>query len=127
MKGAQKDIQTFLGPETRLEGKLVFDGTVRLDGHFKGTVESKDGVMIVGEKGVVHADVWVSSANVSGEVSGNIRATKRIELHPPARVYGDITAPEVLIDEGVQFDGKCNTSSRGEEPKKTIEFTPRAK
>ncbi len=112
MKKSEKGIQTFLGPQTTLEGKLVFEGTVRLDGHFTGAVESKDGVVIVGEKAVIHADILVDTANVSGEVRGDIRATNRIELHQPARVFGDLSAPVVLIDVGVVFDGKCTTTPR---------------
>jgi cytoskeletal protein CcmA (bactofilin family) len=115
-----KDLQT-LGPQMTLEGKLVFEGTVRLDGHLKGTIESKEGMMIVGEEAVVHADILVHTANVSGEVRGNIRATDRIELHPPARVFGDLTAPVVLIDAGVTFDGKC---SMGVKPKKEAPAEP---
>ncbi len=127
MKSSKKGIQTFLGAETTVEGKLVFEGTVRLDGHLNGTIESKDGIVIVGEKAVIHADILVNSANVSGEVSGNIKATNRIELHPPARVFGDLSAPEVLIDVGVLFDGKCTTPLKRDATGKTVELRPVAK
>jgi cytoskeletal protein CcmA (bactofilin family) len=108
MKKGYKGIQLFLGPETTLEGRLSFEGTVRLDGRFKGTIESKDGVMIVGEKAVIQADIMVHTATVSGEVRGNIRASSRIELHPPARVFGELKAPAVVIDAGVVFHGNCS-------------------
>ena len=107
MKKRNREIQTFLGPETILEGKLAFEGTVRLDGHFTGAIESKDGVMIVGDGAVVQADILVHTATISGEVSGNIRAIHCIELHPPARVHGDLHAPVIVIDEGVVFEGNC--------------------
>ena len=110
-KKATQGIQTFLGPQTTLEGTLTFTGTVRLDGHFTGTIESEGGTMIVGEKAVINADIAVRKATISGEVRGNINAAERIELHPPARVFGDLTAPVVLIDEGVVFDGKCTATS----------------
>jgi len=113
MKKSKRGIQTFLGLETTLEGKLVFEGTVRLDGHFTGSIESKEGMMAVGEKAVIHADILVHTAVVCGEVSGNIRATNRIELHQPARVFGDLSAPVVIIDAGVVFHGNCSM-----EPKK---------
>jgi cytoskeletal protein CcmA (bactofilin family) len=115
MKKSKKGIQTFLGPETILEGKLAFEGTVRLDGHFTGSIESKDGVMVIGEKAVVHAEILVNTAVVWGEVSGNIRATDRIELHQPARVFGDLSSPVVIIDAGVVFDGNCSMEPK--EPK----------
>ena len=121
MKKSEKGIQTFLGPQTTLEGKLVFEGAVRLDGHLTGTLESKEGMVIVGEKAVIHADILVRTASVSGAVRGNIRATDRIELHPPARVFGDLSAPVVIIDVGVVFDGKCTTTPKDDAAEKTME------
>ena len=121
MRKADKGIQTFLGPQTTLEGKLVFEGSVRLDGHLTGSIESKDGLVIVGEKAVIHADIVARSTTVSGEVKGNIRASDRIELHPPARVFGDLRAPVVIIDVGVVFDGKCTTTPKNDATDKTVE------
>jgi cytoskeletal protein CcmA (bactofilin family) len=118
---SSKTVQT-LGPKMTLEGKLVFEGTVRLDGHLKGTIESKEGMMIVGEGAVVHANILVHTATVSGEVRGNIRASDRIELHPPARVFGDLIAPVVLIDAGVTFDGKCSTAPKKEAPSEPVQL-----
>jgi cytoskeletal protein CcmA (bactofilin family) len=120
MKRSKKRIQTFLGLETTLEGKLVFEGTVRLDGHFTGSIESKEGVMVVGEKAVIHADILVHTAVVCGEVSGNIRGINRIELHQPARVFGDLCAPVVIIDAGVVFHGNCSMEPKDDATSKTI-------
>jgi cytoskeletal protein CcmA (bactofilin family) len=125
MKKPEKGVQTFLGSHTTLEGDLVFEGSVRIDGHLTGSVESKDGEVIIGETAVVHADIIVESATVSGEVRGNIRAKDRIALHPPARVFGDMSAPEVFIDVGVVFDGKCNTVGEHDGVIKAIPFEPK--
>jgi len=114
MNISTKGIQTFLGPETTLEGKLSFKGTVRLDGHLTGSIESKEGVIVIGEKAVVDADIFVHTAVVYGEVSGNIRAANRIELHQPARLFGDLSAPVVTIDPGVTFHGNCRMESKME-------------
>ena len=96
-----------LGPQAVLEGGLVFEGSLFMNGHAKGTIESRNGSIIVGEDAVLHADIFVRSATVNGEVKGTIRATERIELHPPARMYGDLNAPIVRIDAGVIFEGNC--------------------
>lgn len=109
MKKVPKDIQ-MLGPKMTLEGTLVFEGMMIINGHVKGTIESKEGTIVIGEQAVIHADIYVNNAKVSGEIRGTITASDRIELHPPARVYGDLTAPVVLIDAGVTFDGKCTTA-----------------
>ena len=106
MKKTDKDIQ-MLGPQTVLEGNLVFEGTLFMNGHVKGAIESRAGSVVIGEDAVIHADILVRNATVNGEVNGTVRATERIELNPPARMYGDLTAPIVVIHEGVIFEGNC--------------------
>ena len=119
-KSTKKGIETFLGLETSLEGRLSFEGTVRIDGHFTGSIEGNEGVMVVGEKAVIDADILVHTAVVYGEVSGNIRATNRIELHQPARVFGDLSSPMVIIDAGVVFHGNCSMEPKDDTNSKTI-------
>jgi len=106
MKKIDKDIQ-MLGPQAVMEGNLVFEGTLFMNGHVKGSIESRAGSIVIGEDAVIHADIFVRTAAINGEIKGTVRATERIELNPPARVYGDLTAPVVIIHEGVIFEGNC--------------------
>ncbi len=110
-KKTDKDIQ-MLGPRSVMEGKLVFEGTLYFNGHIKGAIESKAGTIVVGEEAVIHADVFVRTATVMGEIKGTVRAAERIELYPPARVYGDIHAPVVQIGAGALFEGDCKIESK---------------
>lgn len=96
-----------LGPQAVLEGNLVFEGTLFMNGHVKGAIESRAGSVVIGEDAVIHADIFVRTATVNGEVNGTVRASERIELNPPARMYGDLNAPVVVIHEGVIFEGNC--------------------
>ena len=99
-------ITAFLGKDTEFDGKLIFHGTIRIDSHFKGEI-SGDGILIVGEEGMIDANVHISYIVISGEIRGNIIADHRIEIHPPGKVLGDIQAPIVVIDEGGIFEGNC--------------------
>jgi len=111
MKKTDKDIQ-MLGPQVVLEGNLVFEGTLFMNGHAKGTIESRTGSIVVGEEAVIHADVFVRTATIKGEIKGTVHATERIGLHPPGRVYGDLSGPVVQIDAGAIFDGKCTVKPK---------------
>ena len=106
MKKTDTDIQ-MLGPRSVMEGNLVFEGTLFLNGHVKGAIESRAGTIVVGEDAVIHADVYVRTATIKGEIKGSVRATERLELFPPARVYGDLVAPVVQIVAWVIFEGTC--------------------
>ena len=103
MKKAEKVI-TFLGKDTAFQGKLKFEGTIRIDGQFKGEILS-NGNLIVGEEGMIEADIHVSYIAISGECHGNITADQRVDIHAPGKVFGNIQAPVVVIDEGVIFEG----------------------
>jgi len=91
---------------SEFEGKLTFEGTVRIDGKFKGEIIS-DANLVVGESGKVQADVKVNTITISGELQGNITAKTKVELHTPAVVRGNIQTPSLVIEEGVVFEGSC--------------------
>ena len=100
------EIKAFLGKNTEFEGRLQFNGAVRIDGHFKGEIHA-EGTLIVGETAVLETDVFVANVIVSGEIRGNVTATERIEVHAPGKIIGNIQAPVLVIAEGVVFEGSC--------------------
>ncbi len=100
-------IHSLLGAGTRYQGKLFFDGRVRIDGDFEGEVHS-DGLLIVGEQASIKGVIHVHSLIVhGGSIEGDIFATELVELHAPARVRGDIRTQALYMDKGVIFDGSC--------------------
>jgi cytoskeletal protein CcmA (bactofilin family) len=101
-----REFTTHINDGTEIEGKINFSGTVLLNGRVRGEITSSD-TLVVGERGVVNASIRAGIVEVSGEVVGNISASDRIELHPNCRVYGDIEAPVVIIDEGALLEGQC--------------------
>lgn len=105
------DINALLGKGSEFEGKLTFEGTVRIDGRFTGEVMS-EGKLIVGEGAEIQAEIRVASVEVYGDVTGNIFATEAVELYAPASVRGNITSPALHIDKGVFFEGACQMASQ---------------
>lgn len=101
------EITALLGRGTHFEGKLFFEGRVRIDGSFKGEIRSPD-VLIIGEGAEIDAEIEVGTVIIKGgSVSGNVRAAQAIELYVPAKVTGSLHSPEVFMDKGVQFSGTC--------------------
>lgn len=100
-------ISTLLGEDARIEGHLDFGGTLRLDGKLEGTLTGRNGTLIIGEKAVLKAEITVKNAVIMGAVTGAVEALEKIELYPPAKIDGDITAPKVTIEAGALLNGKC--------------------
>jgi cytoskeletal protein CcmA (bactofilin family) len=103
--GVTGDLNALLGRGSEFDGKLTFEGTVRIDGKFTGSIITND-TLVVGEGAKLSAEVSCGTIIVHGEVVGNIRAKSSVELHQPARVRGNIETPSLMIDKGVIFEGQ---------------------
>jgi cytoskeletal protein CcmA (bactofilin family) len=105
------EITALLGRGTHFEGKLHFEGRVRIDGFFKGEIRSDD-TLVIGEGAEVHAAIDVATVIVRGGiVHGNIRSRVAIEVHSPGKIVGNLHSPSVFIDRGVEFQGACRMDS----------------
>jgi cytoskeletal protein CcmA (bactofilin family) len=101
------EITALLGRGTQFEGKLHFEGRVRIDGVFKGEIQSDD-TLVIGEGAEIHAEIDVATVIVRGGiVHGNIRARNAIEVHAPGKIVGNLHSPSLFIDRGVEFQGSC--------------------
>ncbi|MBX3159261.1 MAG: polymer-forming cytoskeletal protein [Deltaproteobacteria bacterium] len=109
------EITTLLGRGASFEGKLTFEGTVRIDGRFKGEVFSDD-TLVIGEGAIVEAEIDIGEVIIQGTVVGNIKAKRSIEIHAPGRVKGDIHTPSLQIDKGVIFEGRSFMEGQAPKP-----------
>jgi len=91
-------LTAFIDEGSEIEGQYTFSGTVMLNGRFKGEISTTD-MLIIGDKGVINGDIRAGQVLVSGEVVGNVSAAER--------VFGDVEAPVVVVEEGVLFEGHC--------------------
>ncbi len=125
-KGSDR-ISTFIGADASIDGNIEFKGTIRVDGNVKGKITSDSGTIVVGEKAVVNAEVFVNIAVIMGELNGTIDARERIEVYPPGRVGGDIHAPVISIEPGGVFNGNCvmkATPEKGAKPHFLVKNQP---
>ena len=97
------ELNALLGKGSQFEGKLLFEGTVRIDGKFSGEIVSTD-TLIIGEGAEVKANVQVGTLVCLGDYSGDAKATKSIELKAPAKVRGTITTATVVIERTCKMD-----------------------
>lgn len=110
MDSTATEITALLGRGTQFEGKLYFEGQVRIDGGFRGEIRSP-GTLIIGDGAAVEGEIEAGTVIVKGgRVTANVRATTSIELYVPAQVTGNLQAPQIFMDKGVQFSGNLSMS-----------------
>lgn len=100
------NLNAFLGEGTSFKGTLTFEGTVRIDGKLEGEIFTKD-TLVIGEGAQVNASIHAGVIVISGTVQGNIAAERKIDIHASGRLFGNISTPSLVIEEGVVFEGNC--------------------
>jgi len=103
----EEEVRAFLGKGAEFSGKLMFNGSVRIDGDFKGDIFG-NGTLVVGEGAGIEADIHVDSVLVSGEVRGQIDVKKSLKIYSTGKLIGDVNTPSFAIEEGAFFDGTCH-------------------
>ncbi len=111
-------ISGFLDKDTDFSGEISFVNSIRIDGKFKGKI-LKGSSLIVGENGIVDADVDVENISVNGILKGKLRASEKFEIYSKGKVSGEIVTPKLVIEEGAFFEGSCLMESRTSEKKNT--------
>lgn len=115
----RSDFQATLGQGSRVEGRLSFEGSVRIDGVVDGEINAQDTVHI-GESAVVTAQVQAGTIIILGQLKGDVKATRRVELRSPGKLVGNIHTPTLVIHEGVTFEGHCTMGATEAKGKVTV-------
>jgi cytoskeletal protein CcmA (bactofilin family) len=102
-----EEIKAFLGQGAEFTGKLIFNGSVRIDGSFQGEIYG-EGSLVVGEGALVKANIAVKSIYISGDVQGDIDVKEKINIHSKGKFSGDVRTPVFIMEEGAIFDGRSH-------------------
>jgi len=113
--GAASGLNVLIGKDCRISGTLSLSGKVELHGSIEGEVSST-GELIIGEPANIDAKVVGADVKVFGKVNGDIECSDRLELKTGAKVYGNISCPNLIIEDGVTFEGHCSMQQKGPTP-----------
>ncbi len=108
-KQAGEGTLSLIGANTSVEGKLMTEGSIRIDGKLVGDVVAKANVA-VGLTGQVEGSVTGKNIALAGHVKGHVTAGEKLILESKSVMRGDIRALKLVVDEGATFDGHCGMS-----------------
>lgn len=122
-------IETLIGPKTRIDGDVVFEGGLHLDGTINGNVtcgSAKEAFLSVSEQGCIEGSVFAPNVLLNGTVKGDIEAAERVELGAKAKVLGNVAYSVIETAVGAQIKGKLihRASPGAAEPPGTVQGEP---
>jgi cytoskeletal protein CcmA (bactofilin family) len=107
---SKDEFSTIIGADAQFKGDLSFQGGVRIDGQFEGTITTS-GRVLISKGGKLKAEVKAGGIAVEGQVDGNLHAEDRVELRATAQLRGDLKATKLLVVEGATFIGRCEVGT----------------
>ena len=98
---------TIIGNSIVIDGEITGEEDLVIQGTVKGKISLRQS-LFVENSGTVEADMEVANIEISGQVTGNIVASEKVELKNDGRMVGDIKSPRVLIADGALFKGNID-------------------
>jgi cytoskeletal protein CcmA (bactofilin family) len=95
-----------LEKNTLTRDKITHTGKVQVSGTFEGHIIAQ--AVLIDKTASVAANIAAEVVMCKGKVFGNIRATHKIKITKDAEIKGDINSPNLIIEKGAIFDGRCS-------------------
>jgi cytoskeletal protein CcmA (bactofilin family) len=97
---------TVIGKSVVIRGDLSGNEDLYMDGDIEGSITLAESQLTVGPNARIHADINVRDIVVFGHLTGNVKATGRVDLRQSAFVSGDILAGRLSIEESAVLKGR---------------------
>ncbi len=104
-----KNVHTMIGGDAVVYGNIELAGGLIVYGTVNGSLTTT-GPVRISKTGVVKGDIIASDIHLGGEVQGNVTVKNRAVLGGQSVLRGDLVYTRLLIEEGAQFEGKCDFS-----------------
>jgi cytoskeletal protein CcmA (bactofilin family) len=111
----ERRVTAWIGRALRIEGRIVSEENLTLDGYIEGTIEVGNHNLTIGSGATVKADLTARTIAVAGTVNGSLTAAERIDLRGTATVFGDISTPRLVMDDGAVVKGKVQAGKKKSE------------
>lgn len=118
------NVSSIIAEGCSVNGTISVSGSIRVDGQFEGKLIVSDN-LVIGKSGKVRAEVEAKVASIAGTLSGEVNAKEGVKLQSGSRFEGNIYTQNLVIEEGVYFDGGC-WRSREKGPKRQSAGAPAA-
>lgn len=124
------NVASIIAAGCSFDGSISVKGSIRVDGEFKGKLQVSE-TLVVGKSGKLDAEVETQRAAIAGNIKGEINAQEGVKLQAGSHFEGNIYTKNLVIEEGVYFDGGCwrsveSRKSQGQGGKMTTQKSPGA-
>ncbi|MDR2258058.1 MAG: polymer-forming cytoskeletal protein [Treponema sp.] len=106
-----EDFDTILSPDIEFSGALNFEKPFLIRGKVSGEIAAQ-GLLVIDEEAVVNANINAPRVIIRGAVKGDVIAAEKVEVTITGRLAGNVTAPEIFMETGCVFNGRCTMTGK---------------
>jgi cytoskeletal protein CcmA (bactofilin family) len=104
--------RAWIGAALTVQGKVISTHDLTIDGRVEGTIELGNQQLTIGPAAEVKANLAAQAITISGSVTGNVTATRAVDLRATASVQGDIVTPRLVMAEGAVVHGRIDAAGK---------------
>jgi cytoskeletal protein CcmA (bactofilin family) len=104
---------SYIGKTMKIEGELVSEEDLTIEGDVSGTIEVSK-TLTIGGNGSVSADINANVVKIIGRAKGNIVASDKVSILSQGRYTGNIQSQKLVVAEGAILIGDINKETEGE-------------
>ena len=107
----EADFDTILSSDIDFSGTLNFEKPFLIRGRVSGNIIAR-AILVVDEEAVVEANINAPKVVIRGSVKGDVTTSERVEVSVTGKLVGNVTAPEIYMETGCFFNGRCTMIER---------------
>jgi cytoskeletal protein CcmA (bactofilin family) len=108
----ERRMAAWIGKSLLVQGKVISNEDLTIDGRVEGTIELGNHSLTIGVGAAIQADLAAQTIIISGAVTGDVKASVKVDLRATGSVDGDITSPVLLMADGAVIMGKVDASGK---------------
>jgi len=112
-----------IGPKITFKGEIIGEEDLLVQGRVEGSIDLKGNHLIIGQQGVVKANLMAKTITIEGTVEGDLIGQERIEIKASSNVKGNLIAARVTLEDGAKFRGSIDMDSQNGGNKYTYSTT----
>ena len=84
-----------IGVDVKIDGKIVSEQNLVIEGAVKGSITAKKAEVLVGKTGSLTANISAKVVRIEGTVTGDICGSENVIIANTGNVLGNIDSPRV--------------------------------
>jgi cytoskeletal protein CcmA (bactofilin family) len=102
--------QNIIGKGTVIEGNIVAEGDLCIEGTVRGNVTTKTN-LIIGPSCIIEGHILAEHAEVAGQVKGTVQALGLLIIKSSSMIDGDVLTKNLNVESGSTFNGRFTVGS----------------